>query len=135
MPETLTGSCLCGAIAYQIDSIDIPIGHCHCRTCQKAHAAPFASYAGVMRENFRWLRGEELLSTYESSPGKNRHFCSRCGSQLLAERVGQPHVIPRVATLDQAPGQMPQMHIWCSHDLPWLAYEDQSEHPEWPPGR
>jgi len=35
----MKGSCLCGAIEYEIDSIDMPIAHCHCRTCQKAHAA------------------------------------------------------------------------------------------------
>ena len=43
----MQGSCLCGAIEYEIDSIDMPVAHCHCRTCQKAHAAPFATTAGV----------------------------------------------------------------------------------------
>lgn len=56
----MKGSCLCGAIEYEIDSIDMPVAHCHCRTCQKAHATAFASTAGIMREHFRWLRGEEL---------------------------------------------------------------------------
>jgi hypothetical protein len=28
-----------------------------------------------MREHFRWTQGEELLSSFESSPGKHRHFC------------------------------------------------------------
>ena len=53
----LKGSCLCGEISYEIDSVDMPIVHCHCKTCRKAHAAPFASTAGVKRENFRWLSG------------------------------------------------------------------------------
>lgn len=91
----MKGSCLCGAIEYEIDSIDMPVAHCHCRTCQKAHAAAFASTAGVMREHFRWLKGEEKLSFFESSPGKLRYFCSGCGSHLVAERVSQPHVIVR----------------------------------------
>jgi hypothetical protein len=89
----MKGSCLCGAIEYEIDSIDMPVTHCHCRTCQKAHAAPFAATAGVMREHFRWLEGEDKLSFFESSPGKQRYFCSVCGSHLIAERVSQPHVI------------------------------------------
>ena len=119
----MKGSCLCGAIEYEIDSIDMPVAHCHCRTCQKAHAAPFATTAGVMREHFRWLKGEEKLSAFESSPGKLRYFCSVCGSHLVAERVNQPHVIVRVATLDEDPNITPQMHIWTSHDVPWLEYE------------
>jgi len=131
----MKGSCLCGAVAYEIDSIDMPIGHCHCNTCRKAHAAAFATTAGVLREHFRWLKGDETRSSFESSPGKLRHFCSRCGSHLVAERVQQPHVIVRVATLDEDPGMRPVQHIWTSHDAPWLAYEGLAEHGEWPPGR
>ncbi|MCL7422944.1 MAG: GFA family protein [Methylobacter sp.] len=131
----MKGSCLCGAIAYEIDSIDMPAGHCHCRTCKKAHAAPFATTAGVMREHFRWLRGEDRLSSFESSPGKLRHFCPVCGSHLVAERKGQPHVIVRLATLDEDPGVRPVMHIWTSHDVPWLEYEAMPAYAEWQSGR
>lgn len=109
----------------------MPIVHCHCLSCQKAHAAAHASTAGVLRRHFRWLAGEDLLSSYASSPGKLRHFCSRCGSHLLAERPAQPHVIVRVATLDQDPGLTPQRHIWTAHDRPWLAPAAETW-PGWP---
>ena len=131
----MKGSCLCGAVAYEIDSIDMPIGHCHCHTCRKAHAAPFASTAGVMRGHFRWLKGLDKLSSFESSPGKLRHFCSICGSHVVAERLNQPHVIVRVATLDESPETKPVAHIWTSHDVPWLAYEGIPAYPEWQPER
>jgi len=132
----MQGSCLCGAIEYEIDQLDMPITHCHCRSCRKAHAAPFASSAGVMREHFRWRKGQEQLKSFESSPGKLRHFCMNCGSHLVAERPAQAHVIVRVATLDEDPGLKPEMHIWCSHDVPWL--QDDADIPfydEWQPGR
>ena len=131
----MNGSCLCGAIEYVIERIDMPIGHCHCRTCRKAHAAAFATTAGVLREHFRWVKGQEKLSTYESSPGKLRHFCSLCGSQLVAERSQQAHVIVRVATLDEDPGVRPQQHIWTAHNVPWLEYEEMPAYPQWQPGR
>ncbi|WP_018151242.1 GFA family protein [Leeia oryzae] len=131
----MKGSCLCGAVVYEIDSIDRPIGHCHCQTCRKAHSAAFATTAGVLREHFRWLQGQDRLSSYESSPGKKRHFCSVCGSQLVAEREAQPFMIVRVATLDEDPGMLPVQHIWTSHDVPWLAYDDLPAYPEWQPGR
>jgi ADP-ribosyl-[dinitrogen reductase] hydrolase len=133
---TLKGSCLCGAVRYQVNRLDMPIAHCHCMTCRKAHAAGYTSTAGVMREHFRWTTGEDRLSTYESSPGKLRHFCSVCGTHLMAERPAQPHVILRVATLDDDPGVTPALHIWTSHDAPWLAEsEEVPRHPQWPPGR
>jgi hypothetical protein len=108
----MKGSCLCGAIEYEIDSIDMPITHCHCQTCRKAHAAPFATTAGVMREHFRWLKGAEKLSSFESSQGKHRYFCSVCGSHLMAERENIPHVIVRVATLDEDPHMKPAYPEW-----------------------
>jgi len=132
----MKGSCLCGAVAYEIDRLDGPIGHCHCHTCRKAHAAPFTSTAWVSREHFRWVKGQEWLSSFESSPGKLRRFCSLCGSHLIAERPAQPHVILRVATLDDDPGATPVAHIWTSHDVPWLGYADDiPAYPKWPPGR
>ena len=115
----MRGSCLCGTVRYQVDQLG-PIGHCHSQTCRKAHAATFASTARVGHEHFRWLAGREKLSSFESSAGKLRHFCSVCGSHLMAERQGQPHVIVRVATLDDDPGVKPSVHIWRSHDVPWL---------------
>ena len=112
----MKGSCLCKAVEYEITALDMPIVFCHCDTCRKAHAAPFAATAGVMREHFRWVKGEDKLSSFESSPGKLRHFCSVCGTHLVAERPAQPHVILRVATLDEDPGMKPEAHIWASHD-------------------
>ncbi|MBU2952715.1 GFA family protein [Marinobacter sp. F3R08] len=75
----LKGSCLCGEIGYEIDSVDMLIVHCHCQTCRKAHAASFASTVGVKREHFHWLTGSGSISTFESLPGKLRHFCKHRG--------------------------------------------------------
>jgi hypothetical protein len=132
----MKGSCLCGAVQYEADQLDMPITHCHCHTCRKAHAAAFASTAGVKREHFRWLKGKDKLSVFESSHGKFRHFCSVCGTHLVAERPGQAHVILRVATLDEDPDSRPVMHIWCSQDVPWLQDgNDVLLYQEWQPGR
>jgi hypothetical protein len=133
--EKMKGSCLCGSIEYEIDRLDMPVAHCHCRTCRKAHAAAFASTAGVRREHFRWMKGEDKLTAFESSPGKVRHFCSVCGSHLMAERPVQAHVILREATLDEDPEQRPVMHIWRSHDVRWLQDgDDTRSFPEWQVG-
>jgi ADP-ribosyl-[dinitrogen reductase] hydrolase len=49
----------------------------------------------------------------------------------MAERLAQPHVIVRVATLDDDPEMTPQAHIWTSHDVPWLTCDAVKKHPEW----
>lgn len=131
----MRGSCLCGEIAYEITQLDSPIEHCSCRYCRKAHAAAFNTAACVRREHFRWLKGVERLSAYESSPGKRRYFCGNCGTQLIAERKGLDAIVLRVATLDEDPGQVPAHRIWASDEVPWLAYgPDIVAYPEWEPG-
>lgn len=116
----LAGSCLCGAVQYEVDALASPIGHCHCRTCRKANASAFTSTARVARSGFRFTSGEDKLSAFESTAGKLRRFCSVCGTEVLAEWLNQDAVILRVATLDDDPGARPVVHIWTSHDVPWL---------------
>jgi hypothetical protein len=118
----IEGSCLCGEVAFEADALAGAIGHCHCRTCQKAHAASFSTTARVLRDQFRWVRGEALLRHFESSPGKRRHFCSNCGTHLIAEWADRPNVILRMGAVDTDPGKTPAGHIWMSHALPWLDY-------------
>ena len=132
----MKGSCLCGAVQYEADQLDGPIGHCHCHTCRKSNAAMFVSTAWVNRDHFRWLKGGDRLSSFESSPGKLRYFCSVCGSHVVAERKDQPHLILRVATLDDDPGLRPVGRIWTSHNVPWLVDSDGvPSFPEGPPRR
>lgn len=124
------GSCACRAVQYEVEELATPIGFCHCHTCQKFHAAVAAPTARVRRENFRWLAGKEFVKGFESSPGKVRHFCGQCGSHLVAIREGENEYILRVGTLDADPRVRPVVHIWTSHDVPWLAGDDLPMVPE-----
>lgn len=131
----MKGSCLCGSVVYEVDKLASPIQHCSCRTCRKAHSAAFNTAAGVLKEDFRWLKGQELLNSYESSLGKYRYFCSNCGSQLVAVRQGNPSLVLRVATLDEDPNVQPAFQIWKSHEVSWLEYGPHVwAYPEWQPG-
>jgi len=115
----LNGSCLCGAVAYEADAPLERIVHCHCHTCRKTHGTAFSSVTAVPRDKFRWLRGGELLGAIESSPGKFRRFCSKCGSHVMADRVTQPVVLLRLGCVDTEVGNVPQVHIWRSDAAPW----------------
>jgi hypothetical protein len=35
-PETVTGSCMCGAVRYESTEPPSTIGVCHCRMCQRS---------------------------------------------------------------------------------------------------
>lgn len=132
----LSGSCLCGAVRYAVDGALGPIGHCHCRTCRKAHAAAFATTARAARGDFRWTAGADVVAAFESTPGKRRWFCPRCGSHLMAAWDGEDSVIVRVGSLDDDPGSRPLAHIWTAQRAPWFEIADSlAQFAEAPPAR
>lgn len=128
----LKGSCLCGSVAYEVDCEPTAIVHCHCETCRKAHSAAFSSVMPIADKDFRWTRGAEFLNSFESSPGKDRYFCTRCGSQLIAERKEANLILLRVGCLDTKVTLKPDAHIWRSDAAPW--YDPDHEIRQLPEG-
>lgn len=127
------GSCHCGTIRYEISGPIQGITHCHCRTCRKVGGTVFASGGAVATDHFRLTAGAADLRAYESSPGKKRHFCSRCGSPIFARLDANPGVtLLRIGSLDDDPGVVSARHIWVSHSPRW--YQDRPELPRFPEG-
>ena len=123
----ITGSCLCGQVHYSIAGDVGNIEHCHCKTCRKAHGSAFSSVAAVNENEFK-LSGRQLLSSYESSKGKLRYFCSNCGTQIYAKRDGKSTIILRLGSLDNDPRTQEKKHIWVSQKASW--YKIKSDLPE-----
>ncbi|HJS10000.1 GFA family protein [Sphingopyxis sp.] len=113
--QVIEGSCLCGAVAYECGDLLTPIGLCHCRTCQKAHASGAVATARVARFDFQWKTGADLVAGFMSTPGKTRWFCPKCGTHLMAEWSDQDQVILRVGAVDTKLSERPKVHIWMSH--------------------
>ena len=97
LPEA--GRCLCGGVRYALTAPPEAVFLCHCRSCQRAQGAAFNLSAPIPRDHFVLLAGAELLTRFESSPGKERVFCRRCGSPIYAERPATPQRVLRAALL------------------------------------
>src|SRR5262245_18419290 len=111
----IEGSCLCGGVAYEAKGPLITMACCHCVQCRKASGAEFATNASVDSETFEITRGSELLVHYESSPGKYRVFCGRCGSPMFKRDDENPHLIRlRLGAVDTKIEQRPLAHIFVS---------------------
>ncbi|PCH60787.1 MAG: hypothetical protein COC19_05455 [SAR86 cluster bacterium] len=123
----IKGSCLCGNVTYDIAGNLSDIIHCHCRTCRKAHGSAFSSVVAVKNEDFK-LSSIKPLSSFESSPGKTRYFCSNCGTQIYAQRADRDHLILRMGSLDTDISVKEKHHIWVSHKASW--YTINSKLPE-----
>lgn len=118
------GACLCGATGFELTLPTKWVAHCHCSMCRRAHGAPFVTWVGMLREQFRVLDGA-YLRRYESSPGAMRSFCAKCGSPLFFESErwpGEVH-IARAAI----PGKLdrePQVHAFYSDRADWVIVHD-----------
>lgn len=130
-----TGSCLCGAITYQVSQIEHKMANCHCSMCRKFHGAAFATYGEAKRENFRWLNGEDLLKQYTAENGTTRRFCGHCGSSMTfsASNDSGKFVEFALATLDTPITVRPDAHIYVDYKADWHAIVD--ELPQYREGR
>lgn len=123
--KPLTGQCLCGGIQYEVDKLEPQMGHCHCKMCRKFHGAAFSTYGEAKRENFRWVRGEELLTDFIADNGTKRQFCRKCGSSLtfaVANDTGA-FIEFTLGTLDSEINERPDAHIYTDFKADWAAIE------------
>ena len=131
------GSCLCGAIRYEIRGELGPIVLCHCAQCRKAQGSAFAANAPVSTGDFAIVAGGDALAAYESSPGKKRHFCRHCGSPIFSARDSAPDVVRvRIGTLDTRVDARPTAHIFAASRAEWDGIRDGlPQHAGREPGR
>jgi hypothetical protein len=130
----IRGSCLCGAIRFEIDRVRA-LTHCHCANCRKLCGAAFASYAHVDKDKFRWISGEDMLARYESSPGSSRVRCKVCGCQAPGQAPYLPTMSIPAGLLDDDPGVRPMLHVFTSSKAPWWTIaDDLPQHEKWVPG-
>jgi len=133
--QKLTGQCLCGAIAFQVEGELGPIVNCHCLKCRRWHGSAFRTRSAVESKKFKWTKGKELLSKYHSSERIIKTFCSVCGSNLISILEDNPDYIGLpIGALEQDPGNRPLANIFVDSKAPWYEITDNlPQYKEWPP--
>jgi hypothetical protein len=118
---SIRGSCLCGAVSFEISPPFLFFHYCHCSRCRKSHGAPFASNLLVRGEQFRWLQGEDVARRWEL-PNAARFctgFCGVCGSPVpWVTRDGKAFLVP-AGSLDDDPVERPERNIFWASRAPW----------------
>jgi hypothetical protein len=115
------GSCLCGAVSFEVLLPFDRFVHCHCSRCRKATGAAHSSDAVVKPAAFRWTSGEVNVVRYDLPTARSfaTCFCRICGSHLPHfTRSGREVIIP-AGTFDDDPGVAPSAHECWSSKAPW----------------
>ncbi|KAK4221510.1 Mss4-like protein [Podospora fimiseda] len=105
LPKKVTGSCLCGKIAYRIDfPQDHPFkdksGTCQCTQCRKSTSSLFFLYHQVPFSAFTFTTPVDTLKNYYCTAGKARGFCVNCGTFLYWRREEGPNISIAIGTID-----------------------------------
>jgi len=87
----ITGECFCGDVKYQVNGVLRDARSCHCSRCRKAFSSQASAYALLDPQEFEWLSGEGLLTSYDGQYGFGLQFCSNCGSTLCGTFGGTIH--------------------------------------------
>jgi hypothetical protein len=138
MDDTLLrGSCLCGAVRYEIWAPFLRFAHCHCARCRKATGGAHATNLYTSPERFRWTAGAEQIVRYDLPAAKSfaTTFCRSCGAPLPHHtRSGRELVVP-AGSLDDDPPLHPRGRIFFASAAPWGCGGDElprsPEYPEW----
>jgi hypothetical protein len=126
MSTRLTGSCLCGAIRYQVTEAPVWAHQCHCSRCRKSSGSAFAPNLFCPLEAFSFSEGKELLASFKV-PGAERFahvFCRRCGATMPFKNESRGLVGIPMGTLDDDPGFGPRAHIFVDSKAPWFEITD-----------
>jgi hypothetical protein len=121
----MTGSCLCGAVRFEVDGDFDRISQCHCTSCKKLSGG-VGTVNGRARANaIRILEGADVVRTYQPEEGSAKTFCSLCGSNLFGGGWPQSELASvRLSTLDDAPQRKPDIHIYVRSLAPWETLPD-----------
>jgi hypothetical protein len=119
MTNSHSGGCQCGAVRFRLTDPTRKAALCHCRMCQKAHAAPVVTWLTVEAETFAWTRGAP--ASFRSSAKAVRSFCAACGTPLTFRVDGEATLDIAVAALDRPQDFAPDRQYGIEARMEWYA--------------
>lgn len=125
-PGRIGGSCLCTAVAFELEGPIDRWHNCHCSRCRLARAAAHASNLFVSAERFAWIRGMDQIDSYKVPEAERftQSFCRTCSSKTPRVNTEKGYVAIPAGSLDGDPGLRPQSHIFVGSKAPWFEIAD-----------
>ena len=122
---TLTGSCLCGGVRFEVETPFQRLTTCHCASCKKLAGGGGTTSGRARTEDIRILEGAELIRSYQPDEGSAKSFCSVCGSNLFGGGWPESEFCSvRLTALDEPFEERIGHHIFVRSVAPWEVLPD-----------
>jgi len=115
----MRGQCLCEAVSFEIVGATPKLYQCHCSLCRKQGGSTSNTATVVAAENFRWLSGEESISTFVKPTGFRSDFCSTCGSTVPNLLRNTPYVWVPSGMLEGTEKLEIAVHLYVGSRAAW----------------
>lgn len=125
-----TGSCLCGAVRFDILGPLRPVIACHCTQCRK-QTGHYMSATGTHLDNLNFIENRGL-HWYAASASAKRGFCRKCGSTLFWHADDADHIAIAAGTIDGATNLETVAHIFVDDKGDYYALDRMM--PQFPRG-
>jgi hypothetical protein len=120
------GRCLCGAVRFIARGEPAELSWRHCQSCRRHTGAPASAFVAFKRDAYVVTEGE--ITKFNSSPGRLRGFCARCGSTMTCEGEGLPEIQFHIGTFtyEDASRLRPTKQFFPEERLPWVHPTDDA---------
>ena len=120
MSDKHSGSCLCGAVHFEIEGDFERFYLCHCQHCRKDSGSAHGANLFSSRATLKWLSGEDKVTVFNLPNTRHRHcFCSTCGSALPDLQMNGTLLKVPAGSLDSDVLIRPDAHIFYSSKANW----------------
>jgi hypothetical protein len=106
------GSCLCGAVRFEVTGTLRPPVACHCSQCRRQSGHYWAS-TEVARSALT-LHGADNLTWFRSSEKVRRGFCGTCGSFLFWDPIHEDTISVAMGAFESPTGTRLERHIFVA---------------------
>ncbi len=112
------GSCLCGAVSFEVTGQIRRVGSCHCSKCRKVSGTGGNAQIIVPNKAFGWLSGQTATSNFRFETGWGILRCATCGSPVPESHDGARTWIP-AGLMDDPIETDIKVHIFCASRADW----------------
>lgn len=112
-------NCLCGQIEFELLGEILDLYQCHCSLCRKQGGSSSNTATVIESKNFRWLFGQELITSWVKDNGFRSDFCRKCGTPVPNPLGNEPYYWVPAGLFSADVQSKIVAHLYVGSKAPW----------------